>query len=230
MADRSAIEWTNATWNPVTGCTQVSPGCAHCYALAFAERFRGVPGHPYQQGFDFKLWPSRLDLPMQWRRPRLVFVNSMSDLFQDSVPDDFISSVFNVMRKASWHTFQVLTKRPQRAADLAEKLDWAPNIWMGTSIENRKFVHRADYLRRIPAAVRFISAEPLLGPLERLDLTDIDWLIAGGESGRRHRPVKIEWLRELRVCELIAETASEPANSRSKVSLQNQNCRLIHKL
>jgi len=198
MADRSAIEWTNATWNPVTGCTQVSPGCAHCYALAFAERFRGVPGHPYQQGFDFKLWPSRLDLPMQWRRPRLVFVNSMSDLFQDSVPDDFIASVFSVMRKASWYTFQVLTKRPQRAADLAEKLDWAPNIWMGTSIENRKFIQRADHLRRIPAAVRFISAEPLLGPLEGLDLTGVHWLIAGGESGRRHRPVKIEWLRELR--------------------------------
>ena len=198
MAEKTAIEWTNATWNPVTGCTKVSPGCAHCYAEAFAERFRGVPGHPYEHGFDIRLRSERLALPLQWKRPRLIFVNSMSDLFHSEVPDDFIKSAFRTMKKADWHTFQVLTKRPERAVSLAPKLEWAPNIWLGTSIENRRWVRRADDLRQVPAAVRFISAEPLLGPLDGLDLTNIHWSIAGGESGRRHRPVKIEWLRQLR--------------------------------
>ena len=198
MSDRSAIEWTNATWNPVTGCTKVSPACAHCYAEAFAERFRGVPGHPYEQGFELRLWPERLDLPVRWRQPRLVFVNSMSDLFQEGVPDKFIQSVFETMETAGWHQFQLLTKRPERAVEIAHKLRWPANVWMGTSIENRRFVARADQLRKIPAAVRFISAEPLLGPLDRLDLTNIDWLIAGGESGRRHRPMKLEWVQALR--------------------------------
>jgi protein gp37 len=198
MSDRSAIEWTEASWNPATGCSKVSPGCAHCYAETFSERFRGVPRHPYEQGFDLKLWPNRLGLPLRWRRPRLVFVNSMSDLFHEDIPDDYIADVFEVMGRAHWHTFQVLTKRHERLAELAPELDWHPNVWMGVTIENRRFVHRADYLRQVRAAVRFISAEPLLGPLETLDLTDIDWLIVGGESGPKHRPVREEWLLELR--------------------------------
>lgn len=198
MADRSAIEWTEATWNPVTGCSKVSPGCAHCYAETFAERWRGVPGHPYEQGFDLKLWPERLDQPLRWKRPRTIFVNSMSDLFHEEIPDEFVEDVFRVMGEADWHVFQILTKRHQRLLDLGRNLDWPPNVWMGVSIENRRFVHRADYLREVPAAIRFISAEPLLGPLEGLELGGIDWLIAGGESGPGHRPVREEWLCDLR--------------------------------
>jgi protein gp37 len=198
VSDRSTIEWTEASWNPATGCTKVSPGCAHCYAETFAERFRGVPDHPYGQGFDLKLWPDRLDVPLRWRRPRMIFVNSMSDLFHESIPDEFIKAVFTVMGQADRHTFQILTKRQDRLVDLAAELDWHPNVWMGVTIENRRFVHRADRLREIPAAVRFISAEPLLGALEGLDLDGIDWLIAGGESGHRHRPVREEWIVELR--------------------------------
>lgn len=198
MADNSAIEWTEATWNPVTGCDRVSPGCAHCYAKTFAERWRGIPAHPYEQGFDLRLWPQRLDQPLRWTRPRMIFVNSMSDLFHDDVPLEFIQEVFDVMGRAMHHTFQILTKRHERLAALAGELPWHPNVWVGVSIENRRFVHRADYLRDVEAAVRFISAEPLLGSLEGLDLTGIDWLIAGGESGPKHRPVRVEWLRELR--------------------------------
>ena len=198
MAERSTIEWTEATWNPVTGCSKVSPGCAHCYAETFAERFRGVEGHPYEQGFDLRFWPNRIELPLQWRRPRVVFVNSMSDLFHEAIPLDYVRRVFDVMARAEWHTFQVLTKRHDRLAELAPELPWPPNVWMGVTIENRKFVHRADRLREVDAAVRFISAEPLLGRLEGLDLSGIDWLIAGGESGYRHRRIDPEWARELR--------------------------------
>ena len=198
MADRSSIEWTQATWNPVTGCSKVSPGCAHCYAETFAERFRGVPGHPYEQGFDLRFWPARLDQPFRWKRPRLIFVNSMSDLFHEDIPPSYIEHVFDVMARAQHHTFQVLTKRADRLLELAPDLPWPINVWMGVSIENRRFVGRADCLRQVPAAVRFISAEPLLGPLKGLDLTGIDWLISGGESGPRHRPVKEEWLLDLR--------------------------------
>ena len=198
MAASSSIEWTSATWNPATGCSKVSPGCAHCYAETFAERWRGVPGHPYEQGFDLTTWPKRLTLPLTWRRPKLIFVNSMSDLFHEDIPLSFIQQVFDTMGQADWHTFQILTKREERLAELASELEWHPNVWMGVTIENRRFVHRAQYLREVPAAVRFISAEPLLGPLEGLDLTDIDWLIAGGESGPRHRPVREQWLRDLR--------------------------------
>ena len=195
---QSAIEWTEATWNPVTGCDQVSPGCAHCYAKTFSERWQGIPGHHYEQGFALRFWPERLDQPLRWRRPRVIFVNSMSDLFHEQIPDDYIARVFEVMAAASQHTFQILTKRHDRLAQIAPALDWPPNVWMGVSIENRRFMHRADCLREVPAAIRFISAEPLLGPLEGLDLSEISWLIAGGESGPRHRPVKIEWLRDLR--------------------------------
>ena len=199
MADRSAIEWTDATWNPVTGCTQLSPGCDHCYALRFAERFRGVAGHPYEQGFDLRLWPDRLALPLGWRKPRRIFVNSMSDLFHDAVPDDYIGNVFSVMERADWHIFQVLTKRPQRMAQMAASLPWPPNVWAGTSVELDRFSWRANhYLREVPAAVRFVSAEPLLGPLPSLDVANLDWLITGGESGPAHRLCNPDWVRDLR--------------------------------
>lgn len=197
MSDRSPIEWTEATWNPVTGCTKVSPGCAHCYAEAFAERFRNVPGHPYQQGFDLKLWPERLNQPLLWGRPRLIFVNSMSDLFHEQVPLEFIAQVFAVMKAAEWHTFQILTKRSSRALSLSASLPWPQNVWMGVSVENQRWATRVDDLRGIPAAVRFLSCEPLLGPL-RLDLSGINWVIAGGESGHKARRMKPEWLKALR--------------------------------
>ena len=204
MATRSSIEWTNSTWNPVTGCTKVSPGCAHCYAETLAERFRGVPGHPYQQGFDLKLWPDRLDLPLRWRRPRLIFVNSMSDLFHPDVPTEFIQSVFDTMQRANHHTYQILTKRPDRAATLSSDLPWLPHIWLGTSVENQVFTARIDQLRRTGAMVKFISCEPLLGPLA-LNLEGIDWLIAGGESGARARPMDPRWVESIKdQCERAA--------------------------
>lgn len=199
VADRSSIEWTDATWNPVTGCTQLSPGCDHCYALTFAERFRGVPGHPYQQGFDLTLWPARLNLPFTWKQPRRVFVNSMSDLFHEAVPDSYIHQVFGVMEQAERHVFQVLTKRPKRMAAMAPSLPWPSNVWAGTSVELDRYAWRSNhYLSRVPAAVRFVSAEPLLGPLPSLDMVHLDWLITGGESGAHHRAIDPAWVRELR--------------------------------
>ncbi|MCK9486959.1 MAG: phage Gp37/Gp68 family protein [Dehalococcoidia bacterium] len=197
MSDRSSIEWTEATWNPVTGCTQVSPGCAHCYAKTFAERFRGVPGHPYEVGFDLTLRPERVDQPLEWKRPRLIFVNSMSDLFHEDVSLSFIQSVFETMQAARWHTFQVLTKRADRLAEIASALPWPENVWMGVSVENQRWVSRIDALRRTPAAVKFLSCEPLLGSLT-LDLSCIDWVIVGGESGRGARPMRLEWARTIR--------------------------------
>ena len=152
---RSSIEWTEATWNPVTGCTQISPGCAHCYALTFAERFRGVPGHPYENGFDLQLRPERLDQPLRWKKPRTIFVNSMSDLFHPEVPEEYIREVFEVMRIAGHHRFQVLTKRSERLAAIADSLPWPENVWMGVSVENQRFVYRANDLRCVPSAVRF---------------------------------------------------------------------------
>jgi protein gp37 len=198
MSDKSQIEWTDATWNPVTGCTQVGPGCDHCYAMTFAERFRGVPNHPYEQGFDLKLWPERLELPLQWKKSRRIFVNSMSDLFHKDIPDEYIQRVFATMVKADWHIFQVLTKRSSRVAELGPSLPWRPNIWMGVSIELDRMTSRADHLRKVPAHVRFISAEPLLGPLPSLNLEGIDWLIAGGESGHGFRSPEADWIRDLR--------------------------------
>jgi protein gp37 len=200
MADRSAIEWTQATWNPVTGCTKVSSGCDHCYAEAFAERFRGVPGHPYEQGFDLRLWRGRLDLPRRWRASRMVFVNSMSDLFHERVPDSYVNLVLDTIRTTPRHTYQVLTKRPGRMAAVMRQLQPTPlsNLWLGASIEDDRYVWRADKLREAPAAVRFLSLEPLLGPLPSLDLADVDWVIVGGESGPRHRPIDPEWVRQLR--------------------------------
>jgi protein gp37 len=193
----SSIEWTEATWNPVTGCAKVSPGCAHCYAETFAERWRGIPGHHYEQGFDLRLWPERLEQPLRWRRPRRIFVNSMSDLFHEGVPDEYVAAVFAVMTAADRHIFQILTKRPERLVELADELPWPENVWMGVTIENRRFVHRADLLREVPAAVRFISAEPLLTEVTNLELDEIDWLIVGGESGSRARPLDLDWALEL---------------------------------
>jgi protein gp37 len=198
MAAGSAIEWTDATWNPVTGCTQVSPGCDHCYALTFAERFRGVSGHPYEQGFDLRLWPERLELPLRWKKPRRIFVNSMSDLFHKGVPDEFVRSVFDAMLQANWHTYQILTKRPQRLARLGHSLPWPPHVWMGVSVESNDYAWRADYLRKVPAAIRFISAEPLLGPVDQLNLEDLHWVITGGESGIGHRRCDPDWVRDVR--------------------------------
>jgi protein gp37 len=204
MADKTTIEWTEATWNPVTGCSKVSPGCAHCYAERLSMRFgwSRKPWLPEHAGENVVLHEDRLEQPLRWRRPRMIFVNSMSDLFHELVPVPFIESVFDMMATAEQHVFQVLTKRHERLAELAPLLPWPPNVWMGVSIENARWAVRADYLRRVPAAVRFISAEPLLGRLEGLELNGIDWLIAGGESGPRHRPVRAEWLRDLRdLCE-----------------------------
>lgn len=198
MSDRSGIEWTDATWNPVRGCTKVSPGCKHCYAETFAERFRGVPNHPFEQGFDLRLVPEKLDEPLRWRSPRLIFVNSMSDLFHESIPDEYIRSVFAVMEKAYWHTFQVLTKRSARLLDLAGSLPWPANVWMGVSVESNEYVWRARDLAKVPGAVRFVSAEPLLAPVLDLPFDAIDWVIVGGESGRRARPMELDWARRLR--------------------------------
>jgi protein gp37 len=198
MADGSAIEWTDATWNPVRGCTKVSPGCKHCYAETFAERFRGVPDHPFEQGFDLRLVENALELPLQWRRPRRIFVNSMSDLFHEDVPEPFVFRVFDVMRRASQHQFQVLTKRSERMAKIAAKLAIAPNVWMGVSVENGDYTWRVRDLERVAAAVRFLSVEPLLGPIDDLPLKGIHWVIVGGESGPRARPMSPAWVRSIR--------------------------------
>jgi len=206
MSENSTIEWTESTWNPVTGCTKISPGCAHCYAESFAERFRGVVGHPYEQGFDLRLWPERLELPLKWSRPRMIFVNSMSDLFHEDVPDEFIRSVFETMVKANHHTFQVLTKRPERAARLGVTLPWPENVWMGTSVENQRFASRIDHVRLTGAKVKFLSCEPLLGPLS-LELQDISWVIVGGESGPGARPMRADWARAIRTQCLAAGVA-----------------------
>lgn len=198
MSTISKIEWTDSTWNPVTGCTKVSPGCKHCYAETFAERWRETPGHPYEQGFDLKLWPDRLGLPLSWKKPRTIFVNSMSDLFHEEILAAFIEKVFAVMMAASWHVFQILTKRADRLADIAATLTWPPNVWMGVSIETARYAWRVDRLRAVPAAVRFLSIEPLLGPMGGLDLRDIDWVIVGGESGPGARPLNPDWVRDIR--------------------------------
>ena len=198
MSEKSTIEWTDSTWNPVTGCTKVSTGCKHCYAETFAERWRGVPGHPFEQGFDLRLWPQRLRLPLDWKKPRTVFVNSMSDLFHEQVPTTFIEAVFDTMTQAYWHTFQVLTKRSERMAALAPELTWPRNVWMGVSVENARYLRRVDHLRGVPAAVRFLSIEPLLGRVGTIPLDGIDWVIVGGESGPGARPLDPVWAREIR--------------------------------
>ena len=203
MSLSSTIEWTEATWNPVRGCTKISPGCKHCYAETFAERFRGVPGHPYERGFDLRLVPEKLAEPLKWGTPKTVFVNSMSDLFHTDVPDDYIEQVARVMEWANWHVFQVLTKRADRMAELLRtRLRFAsrlPHIWWGVSVENRKHgLPRIDELREAPAVTRFLSIEPLLEDLGTVNLKNIHWVIVGGESGHGARPMKPEWVSSLR--------------------------------
>ncbi|WP_020476275.1 DUF5131 family protein [Zavarzinella formosa] len=203
MSDKSKIEWTDATWNPVRGCDKISPGCKFCYASTFAERFRGVPNHPYGQGFDLRLVPEKLGEPLRWTKSKMVFVNSMSDLFHKDVPDEYIGKVAKIMQVANWHTYQVLTKRSERLRDLLNSqlsdLAAEPHVWWGVSVENRKHgLPRIDHLRDTPATVRFLSVEPLLEDLGEIDLTGISWVIVGGESGNGARPMREDWVRSLR--------------------------------
>lgn len=202
MAELTNIEWTDATWNPVTGCTKISAGCDHCYAERFSERFRGTPGHPFERGFDLTLRPERLDQPLRWRTPRMIFVNSMSDLFHKEIPKRFIERVFDTMEAAPWHTFQVLTKRSSlmrnflRERYLGRRAPF--HIWFGVSVEDGTKTSRIRHLRDAPAGIRFLSIEPLIGPVGRLDLMGINWVIVGGESGPGARPMERQWVREIR--------------------------------
>lgn len=202
MANWTAIEWTDATWNPVTGCTKVSAGCDNCYAERFAERFRGVPSHPFGQGFDLRLWSERLRQPQHWRRPRRVFVNSMSDLFHKKIPREFITRVFDTMESSDWHQYQVLSKRSSLLKSFINRRypeqPVPEHIWLGVSVEDRRAMRRVEHLRAANASIRFLSIEPLLGSLGELDLTGIHWVIVGGESGPGFRPLDVEWVREVR--------------------------------
>ena len=202
MAGKSAIEWTDATWNPVTGCTKISAGCDNCYAERFAERFRGVIGHPYEQGFDLTLRPERIDQPLAWRRPRMIFVNSMSDLFHKHVPFAFVDGVFDTMERAGWHTFQLLTKRSslmRKYVNARYKERPVPShIWLGVSVEDGTKLSRVQHLRDTHASIRFLSVEPLIGPVGEIDLNGIHWVIVGGESGPKARPMRSEWALEIR--------------------------------
>jgi protein gp37 len=198
MATSSHIEWTDATWNPVTGCTKVSPGCKHCYAERMAKRLEAMGQSNYRNGFKLTLQPQMLEMPLLWRAPKRIFVNSMSDLFHEEVPKEYICRVFEVMRQADWHQYQVLTKRSERLVELHKSLPWVPHIWMGVSVESAKYVSRVDDLRRTGAQVKFLSLEPLLGPLCGLDLKGIDWVIVGGESGADARPMSFNWVTDLR--------------------------------
>lgn len=203
MSDGSTIEWTDATWNPVRGCTKISPGCKHCYAETIAERFRGVPGHPYEQGFDLRLVPEKLLEPLRWSRSRRIFVNSMSDLFQEDVPERYVRNVFEVMSACNWHIYQVLTKRAERMKRLVSRLPaktrLSQHIWLGVSVEDRKYgLPRIEWLRRSPVSVRFLSIEPLLEDLGPVNLDGIDWVIVGGESGLGSRKMEASWVTSLR--------------------------------
>ncbi|MCA9597699.1 MAG: phage Gp37/Gp68 family protein [Myxococcales bacterium] len=198
MARGSGIEWTESTWNPVTGCTKISPGCKHCYAERMAARLQAMGQANYANGFGLTLQPHMLELPLGWKKAQTIFVNSMSDLFHHDVPLSYVRRVFDVMARAHWHRFQVLTKRADRLAELSPKLEWAPNIWMGVSVESDKYRNRIDGLRATGAATKFLSLEPLLGPLLDLDLRAVDWVIVGGESGPRSRPMDAEWVLDLR--------------------------------
>jgi protein gp37 len=198
VATKSAIEWTESTWNPVTGCTKVSPGCAHCYAERMALRLQAMGQPNYTNGFQLTLHDHAVELPLRWKKPQMIFVNSMSDLFHERVPDEFIFRLFDVMRQADWHVFQILTKRSARLAELEDRLRWAPNIWMGVSVESERYSFRIDDLRRTGARIKFLSIEPLLGPIPSLDLENIDWVIVGGESGPGARPMERSWVVDIR--------------------------------
>jgi len=194
----TSIEWTHATWNPVTGCTKISAGCKHCYAERFAKRLQRMGSTRYQNGFRLTLHEDLIDAPKRWKKPLLIFVNSMSDLFHERVPDEFIERVFRTMNECEHHVFQVLTKRSGRLREFAPRVEWTPNIWMGVSVENEKVLFRVADLQAVPAQVRFLSCEPLLGSLPNLPLEGIHWVIVGGESGPKARPMQVEWVREIR--------------------------------
>ncbi len=198
MSTHSSIEWTEKTWNPLTGCTKISPGCKHCYAERMARRLQAMGQPNYASGFRLTVHEHMLEQPLDWKRPQMVFVNSMSDLFHKDVPSEFIQQVFEVMRRASWHTFQVLTKRSSHLLELNPGIEWPPNVWMGVSVENREYSYRIEHLRQTHACVKFLSLEPLLGPLPTLDLNGIDWVIVGGESGPGARPMAEEWVLDIR--------------------------------
>ena len=198
MATNSHIEWTDATWNPVTGCSKISPGCKHCYAERLALRLQAMGQKNYRNGFEVTLQPQMLELPLRWKSSRQIFVNSMSDLFHEDVPLSYIKEVFSVMRRAHWHQYQVLTKRSERLLELSPRLEWGPQIWMGVSVENEDYLERIDHLRRTGAHVKFLSLEPLLGPLRKLKLRGIDWVIVGGESGPGARPVDSAGVTDIR--------------------------------
>ena len=198
MAANSKIEWTETTWNPVTGCTKTSPGCQNCYAERLAKRLKAMGVSNYSSGFKVALHQNSLEKPLDWKKPQTIFVNSMSDLFHEDIPEDFIFDVFKIMKKAAWHHFQILTKRSERLFGLSEKLDWASNIWMGVSVENENYSYRIDHLRNIKAKVKFISFEPLLGYIENLNLNGIDWVIVGGESGPKARTIETSWVIQIR--------------------------------
>jgi protein gp37 len=202
VANVTTIEWTDATWNPVTGCTKISAGCDHCYAERFSERFRGTSGHPFEHGFDLALRPERVEQPLSWRKPRMIFVNSMSDLFHKEVPKSFISKVFDTMERADWHTFQVLTKRSSIMRDFLRSRyrdeRGPPHIWCGVSVEDGRRKSRIRHLQEAPSGVRFLSIEPLIAPVGQMDLCGIDWVIVGGESGPRAREMRSDWVRDIR--------------------------------
>lgn len=198
MAQLSSIEWTEATWNPVTGCKKISSGCAHCYAERMARRLQAMGHSNYANGFRLTLQEQVLEAPLHWRKPKTIFVNSMSDLFHKDVPSEYIFRVFDVMQRADWHCFQVLTKRSDRLRELTAELPWKSNMWMGVSVENQRYAHRIDHLRECNAHVKFLSLEPLLGPLNRLNLKNIDWVIVGGESGPGARPMQKSWVLDIR--------------------------------
>ncbi|ODA40138.1 phage Gp37/Gp68 family protein [Desulfosporosinus sp. BG] len=198
MAAITSIEWTEASWNPATGCTKVSAGCKNCYACTMAKRLLAMQNPRYANGFNVTLHSDLLDLPLKWKKPRKIFVNSMSDLFHESIPTEFIEKVFFTMQQASWHTFQILTKRAERLAELSPSLKWPSNVWQGVTVENDDVTNRIDFLRETGAKIKFLSCEPLIGPLDNIDLTNIDWVIVGGESGPKARPVKEEWIKSIR--------------------------------
>ncbi|MFC1553437.1 DUF5131 family protein [candidate division KSB1 bacterium] len=198
MAINSNIEWTESTWNPVTGCSKISPGCKHCYAERMAKRLKAMGQQNYKNGFNVNLHEHVLDYPLNWKKPQTIFVNSMSDLFHEKVPVSFIKKVFNTMNTTSWHIFQVLTKRSDRLCELNNELEWANNIWMGVSIESDQYKYRIDFLRETNAKIKFLSLEPLIGPVNKLNFENIDWVIAGGESGSKSRPIEEEWVKDIR--------------------------------
>ena len=198
MTTRSSIEWTDSTWNPITGCTKISPGCKNCYAERMAKRLKAMGQPNYINGFSLTLHPDMLRRPLEWKKPSLIFVNSMSDLFHQDVPLEFIFKVFDTMKEANWHQFQVLTKRSERLMEISPKISWPDNVWMGVSIENQEYIHRIDHLRKTEAKIKFLSMEPLIGPVGELNLNNIDWVIVGGESGPRSRPIEKDWVLEIK--------------------------------